>query len=549
MPIFQAKRWFRRRVSVGRDVAGAEDGFLLIEVIISALLVGLIVVGTFTGFGVATRATTDQRLHAQAALLAAESQEQLRSNAASAFVDAKNAFEYTYPRKIGGTTFKVTQKASFLNTSNEAAECKATETSRQDANKYRITSSVTWPQVSKRAPVVESGTVTPPTASALEIDVGNYKTPTAGVSGVTATVHYTPSEAGAASTLQGTTQGNGCVVFTAIPALAASVEIAEKSGLVTVSGLTKWPTKEVTLAPNYTTHYPVTLNEGGALKAEFNFKASGKYKHKINTTTGGLTGTPEREEEVTGDTFVAYNTNMEASPNFELGSTSGTNTGGIYTVARSIYQATAETPTEATKYPHGNLFPFPTGQAWKVWPGDCKSNEPSEVKSGLPEASEYVKPGVTSPPVKVATAYLQLNLYAKTKTTEAFEEAASFPVVITNTACKAITPNNESSFTEPKHEQKTTTSAIAKWGGHLEHPFLPFGEQRLCLAYNSGSTHRLYTTPIKLESEEIYTRNIILGAMTVNGKTYEESVKRSPSNTAETQKITVSTSSSTVTCP
>ena len=54
-----------------RCTAGAQEGFLLIEVIISTLLVALIVVATLTGFDVVNRVSADERMHNEAAALAA----------------------------------------------------------------------------------------------------------------------------------------------------------------------------------------------------------------------------------------------------------------------------------------------------------------------------------------------------------------------------------------------------------------------------------------------------------------------------------------------
>src|SRR4051794_24125472 len=61
-----------------------EDGFLLVEVLVSAMLVALIVTATFNGLDVANRLTADQRRHDTASILAAQSQEQLRTEPASA---------------------------------------------------------------------------------------------------------------------------------------------------------------------------------------------------------------------------------------------------------------------------------------------------------------------------------------------------------------------------------------------------------------------------------------------------------------------------------
>src|ERR1700724_2610614 len=129
MPSFIAKRWTACRSSVGRrpharrpirdqpaqlarrerrPLPGSQDGFLLIEVIVSAVLVGIIVIATFTGFAVVNRVSADERFHNQAAALAAESQEQLRSDPASALQTLESG--HSYKQTIGGTTYTIAQQ-------------------------------------------------------------------------------------------------------------------------------------------------------------------------------------------------------------------------------------------------------------------------------------------------------------------------------------------------------------------------------------------------------------------------------------------------------
>src|SRR5271165_6538171 len=83
---------------------GSQDGFLLIEVMISALLVALVVVATFNGFDLVNRTDANQRDRSEAYLLAAESQEQLRSEPASALetLAEKGSSGHAYTSKVNG---------------------------------------------------------------------------------------------------------------------------------------------------------------------------------------------------------------------------------------------------------------------------------------------------------------------------------------------------------------------------------------------------------------------------------------------------------------
>lgn len=538
---------------------------MLMEVLITALIVGLIVVGTFTGIDVAQSTGISERDHNAAILLASESQESLRSAPASTFDSSTGVWEHVYTKSINGETYTVTQKASFLNGGGEAVACSATNTTRQETNSLRLASVVGWPQqeAQERAhgtdpPVTVSSVTTPPAASALEVDVGNYPTPTAGVAGVPVTIKYTPNGSSTEESLSGTTAAAGCVVFSAVPATSAKVEIGEKAGYVDPSGSSKWPTKETTIAPNHTTHYPVTLNEGGAITAELRYKNSSEWTHPNNK------GVTMPAEPVTVDTIVAANQLMESSPNFELGSAkAGTWSAGTYTpvfgttttasstTANATWAGSITTPIETagTKYPHGDLFPFPGSGAWGVYAGACTANDPYTLNTAITEPTVDVTGGTTQT-VTVPIARMLLNVYTGTQSSPgSLQETTAYPVTITNTACKSLTPDNETAINEPKEteyqtvDNSTNSTSWPEYGGHLEHPFLPFGEGRLCLAYNSGSKHYTYTSKYDLTEEGEYVRNVYLKET----QKYTESVK-TPSSTEPAEVVVASAGTGTAVC-
>jgi Tfp pilus assembly protein PilV len=438
-----------------------EHGFLLIEVIISALLVGVIVVGTLTGFGVIDRSTTATREHSEATLLAAESQEALRTDPASAFVKlSQSALQYT--RTVGGTTYTITQSANFIGGEKGSGTCSATETTRKSTNSVRIASTVFWTEPnSKPGPVIESGIVTPPTGSALEVDVANGAPGTIGTAGVTAIVKYTPIETHSTATVVGTTGTAGCIVFGGIPATSASVEIPEQSGYVTPTGKLNWLTKEVEIAPNLTTHYLVPFARGGRIEAHFTYE---------NQTT--YLGKP-----VEGDTFVVANNLMQEPPDFEVGSSSiHYELGGeqIATVIPSQYVAALATTPTGSKYSTGDLFPFPESE-WEVYAGDCPENNAGVLTKHVVANGKGPVAAGERTVVNIPMSLLTLNVYNGTgPKNEKGLASTQYPVTITNLKCATATPNNETEV-NIKHNQTTSTS------GHLEHFFQPFGAFELCL--------------------------------------------------------------------
>jgi Tfp pilus assembly protein PilV len=434
---------------------------MLMEVLISAFLVSLVVVASLTGFQAATRATAEERHHSQAAQLAAESQETLRSDPASV-LDALFGEPRVYTRALGGTTYTIEQRVEALSASGLSTGCSATEGKSSSGSNVAVESFVTWPtaDAARKTPGVrERGIITPPIGSALEVDVLNGQEPEGNVSGVNALVSYPATSP--TGTLEATTGSGGCTVFSALPVTSARVEVPPKLDYVLPSGALKFGPREVAVAPNITTHVPVLFNEGGQIKVEF------RYKGK--TTFGG--------ETVTGETFAAFNTRMDSEPNFVVGA-AGSTPFEYEAAGEQRYKAltgsahnaaTAITPA-APLYAKGDLFPFPTG--WLVTAGDCKANNVSAEDQA---PSPVVRPGQTTSPITLPLSYLKVNTWKGAKSTVPPElDTRALAVMITDTACATEPLPDNSVAANLKHPQETKS-------GHLQHPFQPFGKGQLCL--------------------------------------------------------------------
>jgi Tfp pilus assembly protein PilV len=481
-----------------RPGAGSQDGFLLVEVIISALLVGLIVIATLTGFDVTNRVTAEQRHRNQAAVLAAESQEQLRSDPASTLNELQIT-AHEYKRTVDKTEYTIKQEAGFVNDKEPGVSCEASNVkkSSQNGSYLRITSTVTWAQqiANKRPAVTQSSIITPPVGSALEVDVGNLPTPTAGVSGITAIVQYTPVKGSTAASLEATTGAAGCVIFGAIPSTEATLEILEKIGYVTPTGAVKWPTKEVSIAPNLTTHEQVTLNEGGSIKAEFTYEGSATANVRKEGT-----------ETVKGETFVAFNASSKGSE-FQVGSTGFEYEAGgeeKYATKTGTYDITAQTAGvggATVKYPRGDLFPFTN--KWAVYAGDCTSNNTGKAAEA---AGPVVEPGKQST-VKVPMSYVNLSVWTGSGPTNkgSVENKAPTAAIIDTACASAATPNNAWG-TNYLHAQKLNAAS------HLSNPFQPFGAASLCIA-NAGTKHT-YTASYSNTTAAGTMLNMYLGQRT-----------------------------------
>lgn len=517
-----------------RRVARDEGGLTLIEVVITTMFVALIAIGTLTGFQDIDRVSADERFHNEGELLAAQAQEQLRSDPANTLDDlvGVTGHSHTYTTVIDKISYKITQEANYVNESKSGPDCSAIgaseSSSKNDGDYVRATSTVTWPQLeaAKRAAVSESTIITPPDGSALEIDATNGAVPDANLSGVTAIVKYTGVEAKQPTTIEGTTGTAGCLVFGGIPSTSATVEINQLSGYITESGSLKVPTKEVTIAPNITTHDRIVLNEGGAITAKFTYKGSpvsgstfvAYYEEALHPLTEFTVGAPHLEYELSGEN--KYKTVTGALTEEE---------------EKKDYAQSATTPIY-TSYPKGDLFPFPSGAEhpakWQVFAGDCKENNAHNIDSEVANGTANVTAGSTTT-VSVPMASLTLNVYPGTSSEKKALDAVAEKVKITNTACETASTPINASAANIVHEQKLNS-------GHLTFPYQPFGKAKLCMvgeATKKGSTTNYHTQTIEYNLTKLeHTDIIYLG----QSETY------TPSGAED--KVTVASSTSKLSC-
>ena len=485
----------------------------------------MIVVGTFTGFEDVTDSSGNSRMHNEAAVLAAQSQDEMRSLPATALaLMASNP--HSYEQTVSGTKFLIKQQAQFTGGAEGTSGCSVTEQKSQVSNAIRITSTVTWTELGHVKELSDSSIITPPTGSALEVDVGNAPAPTEGVSGVSVIVKYTPVGTTTPATLEATTGTAGCVVFGGLPTDSATVEIPEKVGYVTPSGALAPKSKELTLAPNTTTHDPVTFNRGGSITAAFTYEGNEHYSHFNNA------GTESESEAITGDTFVVTNSHMEFSKDYEVGSTAGAYLGNNVFEAQpasksEAFKAAVTSPI-STAYPAGDLFPFLESQAgnWKVYAGDCPANDPEKLTESLSiklkDATGLSIAGGPTTEVKVPVSHTTLNVYKGTEkeaTAKGYanlETSKSLPVAITNTSCTSYSsPNNETAL-NLKHVQSTTEGS--GFGGHLHAPFQPFGAYQLCV-FDEGKNRDTYRVTGENTTVAGSTVNIFLGQKSATERT------------------------------
>jgi Tfp pilus assembly protein PilV len=417
MPSFIAKRWSAGRSSIGRSAHArqrklgrlealrgpqaigsnegtrlivattSQSGFALIEVVVSALFVGLIVVGTLTGFDSAGRATADERAHNQATLLAGQDEERLRGLNVGE-LDQLGTASKTVTQN--GTVFTITSSAQYVSAPENKLTC---ETSGGSANYLQTTSKVTWSALGSRAAVTQSSVVDVPASLTLLVKVWNQNHE--GLAGANVAVS---NRARTATAAEETTPESGCVIFGALPEKEVDVQATVPNYVNEAEEpVAAAPAKETTLsASTLTGPIEFTMGSPGSIIAEFESNGS---------TTG-----------VTGDTFFATHTGVSAAL---VGGKAGT------------YGSTASL---------AGLFPFvtvgkpPTSNPYTIYAGDCAANSPATV-AGAEIRSAQVEPGVIAPPhKKIEVPPLNLTVYKGTATGEGVLTTATSAKII-NTAC------------------------------------------------------------------------------------------------------------------
>jgi len=368
MHTFFARLLTLGRSSIGRRSLSSERGDTLIEVMVSALLVALIVVGTFSGLDSTNKATALQRSRSQADALAEQDEEQLRSEP----VTKLSELNRTHTVTEGGTTYTITSTSKYISDATATASCTSSSTK---ADYLQTTSKVTWNALLNSKgelvgkPVEESGIISPPADSALIVQVQESGTalPNALV------VAKGPSPATTSYELE--TSSNGCAIL-AVPPGEYNIYVS-KTGYVDPNGYENThedssTTRSVYIPAENTSKIGYNLGLAGALAVSF-------------------TGSTPAE----GDSFVAFNTGMTS---FRPFGTVGT------------YSTTVESPK--------SIFPFTT--KYTVYAGICEADLPTKNgRSSNPEILvESGKPAAVSVPLPPVNFVVKSGIKAGTAAEE-----------------------------------------------------------------------------------------------------------------------------------
>ncbi len=380
----------------------AEEGFALIEVLVSALVLAIVAAGVMALLQAVTHSAASERRHAEAYAVAQEDQARLRSMRLSSL----NRLEQTRPVSIDGNEFTVESQGVFVNnTSGQPSSCTSGETS---ADYVRITSTTTWPGAQQ--PVVIQSIVSPsngsldPNHGTLVVTAKNAAAePLSGI-GLSAT---------GAGNFSGTTDSTGCANFTDLPAGNYSV-VPNAPGLVDKHGESA-AAQPTSVIAGGTNTLPLEFDYGATLPVKFKYRVGSGSEFKAATI----------------DSVFVFNALMNP--------------------AKAYWAPGKARVSEIVATP---VFPFTSPDS--VYAGACEANNPG---SGAALGSVTLQPGKTlEPALELQVPALELTV------TSSGSPVSGALITITDENCEVEGKDLMREFTSDSNGHQSNAEYGLPWG-------------------------------------------------------------------------------------
>ncbi|HKZ12363.1 MAG TPA: hypothetical protein VJL81_00815 [Solirubrobacterales bacterium] len=345
-----------------RKASSGEDGFIIIEVLVSALILAIVAGAVLTLITVTTRSAASARNHSVAYGLAQEDQARMRTLRISTLkAENKVVSEPT----VNGTKFKVESKAFFVNNKSGTASCTEQNASTDYVEITSTVSSTAMPNA------VSLQSIVSPSSGSIDSTHGNlvFQVTNAigeGVSGISIT-------GSGPSTFSTSTDSTGCATVADIASGNYKITASGK-GLITPEGTTTYSKEQVGAPAGGTQQVAINFDTAGTVAPTF------KY---LEPKTGLLTSAPV-------DTMQLFN------------SENGSKTLTFGTQSLTSRSATLEDT---------NVYPFKT--KYKVYAGSCTANDPDPKTEGInSEAIANVAVtggGVSTPTIRLPALNLSVT--------------------------------------------------------------------------------------------------------------------------------------------
>jgi Tfp pilus assembly protein PilV len=419
----------------------SQQGFALMEVMISAAVLVLVVLGVFAALDASTSTAGANKARTVAATLAEKDQERMRAMRTTD-IDAMNTAPYDIT--VARVPYRVESRAEWIyDASGTEVSCGLAA---GQASYMRITSTVTSHLTGGAVkPVVIRSIVAPQVGAAAAGSLSVMVKGAAGqpIPGVTVTAPPSPNVE--------VTNGLGCAVFGALTAGTYNVALA-KGGYVDKEG-----------AP--TPSKPITVTAGNMSTTEFAYDIAASLTINVKTSP---TGTAEPSKSV-----VAANSQLGA----------GMRTFGPTTPVAGLTDPVLGFPS-GTSFQLNNLFPFTNGYA--LYSGGCSGADPSRIYTAVDYFATYGGLKTLAPGENGGT----LNVFEPTTSIKVF---------------RGTTPQNAIPVwaypTKPGCTNTRIYLGVTKSDGTgmLTYSGLPYGDYDLC-AWQSGSTTRRATGTVRVDN-------------------------------------------------
>ena len=331
-----------------------QGGFILIEIVVSAMLLVIVALGVFTAFDAGTRATAGERHRARANSLAEQDVERMRGMR----IADLSGLNQTRIVTLDGLNYTIDSEATFVNEPATTSTCSAGTGSR---DLIQVTSTVTWATIGTRPAVTVSSLVSPPNGSVVpnsgSLLASVKDSRSAGISGVS----MTGSGPGSFS---GTTAAGGCVLWRNLPQGTYTLTFGgAAAGMVDEDG--NGPTAQtVSVVAGATNTVSYLFDSPGAIQ-NIAFRTR-DYNNNLDATTW--------------DSVVVDQTGMTSAR--------------VFTGPKAL---NLTTPT--------SLFPFTSPYA--LYAGTCGDNNPGGG-NGLGSATVPVGGSVTGPTLQLPSLHVTL---------------------------------------------------------------------------------------------------------------------------------------------
>jgi type II secretory pathway pseudopilin PulG len=425
------------RITPAQKRKPSEDGFILIEVLVSALILSIVAAAVLALLSATTHSAASERMRSQAVGLAQEDQARLRTMRLTNLIRLGEG-----ERKVtlDGTQFTIKSEGTFVNAASNEVNCNG-ETSVADYVRTKSTVSAT----DMPTPVVIQSIVSPSSGS-LDQNHGTLSFRVKNATGIP--VSGILVEGSGPTSFKGWTDSTGCANFADLPVGNYNVTTSG-NGMVNPKG-----------EPSTTKEYGAPTAATQTVKLLYDAPGSIEpiFKYRIGNT-------PSFQPALV-DTTEVYNSETGALAKM-FGTPSGTRTASILA---------------------NNLYPFTTKTT--VYAGACESNNPDPEQKTPQNDAALARVEVHSG--LVAKPEIQLPALNLTVTKEG-KAVAGARVTTTDTKCTFGSVLVKRVYSTEANGHLSTATGVPDAG-------MPWGEYKVCASALVGTQQRRAEATVKVQN-------------------------------------------------